>query len=343
MKSREPPSSALQQTLDKTADFQRRASLQLSAYLVVFIFFSTFGLANRLASLANGGAPTPDWLVMAQAITMPLQGFANGIVFFRWVRENWSFPCLGGSIREIASLEEVSVADPAPTFDMLNVSGRDSPSIVAQPTAAGRQPQPRRHEFTARVFAATWNLGEAELPDGVVPLLAEWLPEGRDVYLIGMQECLQPQQWQRAIAAALDLHGSSRPASSRKYGLVAERMIGSDKTSLGYHGFIVLLAFVAADVTAAGTFSEVKSGSASVARGASIAGVARAANKGAVGAAFRFHAHTFAVVSCHLAADKKGKRSTSKRLADTRKLLEGLDWRLIVQKAISNALIITLS
>ena len=177
MKSREPPSSALQQTLDKTADFQRRASLQLSAYLVVFIFFSTFGLANRLASLANGGAPTPDWLVMAQAITMPLQGFANGIVFFRWVRENWSFPCLGGSIREIASLEEVSVADPAPTFDMLNVSGRDSPSIVAQPTAAGRQTQPRRHEFTARVFAATWNLGEAEPPDGVVPLLAEWLPE----------------------------------------------------------------------------------------------------------------------------------------------------------------------
>lgn len=64
-----------------------------------------------------------------------------------------------------------------------------------------------------------------------------------------------------------------------------------------------------------GELSAVTSGSAKVRRGTQV-GLARASNKGAVGAAFRFHRHTLAVVSAHLAADKKGRVHLERRLRD---------------------------
>lgn len=94
---------------------------------------------------------------------------------------------------------------------------------------------------------------------------------------------------------------------------------------MGYHGYIVLLVYVSSAVTAAGTFAQVRPGRANVNRGTNIGGVARAANKGAVGFAFRLYDATVAVVSCHLAADKKGKVHVSKRLDDTREVLHGLE------------------
>jgi len=83
--------------------------------------------------------------------------------------------------------------------------------------------------------------------------------------------------------------------------------------------------YVAASLVESGAWHTVKgSYGKSVKRGAGV-GAARAANKGAVGAAFRFHSQTLSVVSCHLAADKKGGIHAGKRLRDTCKLLEGLE------------------
>ena len=56
-----------------------------------------------------------------------------------------------------------------------------------------------------------------------------------------------------------------------------------------------------------------------------VKGVRRASNKGAVGAAFRYHDTTIAFVTCHLAADKKGRSNLGGRLKDTRMVLEGME------------------
>ena len=69
-----------------------------------------------------------------------------------------------------------------------------------------------------------------------------------------------------------------------------------------------------------GALSAVTSGGAKVRRGTQV-GLARASNKGAVGAAFRLHRHTLAVVSAHLAADKKGRVHLERRLRDVCEVL----------------------
>ena len=75
----------------------------------------------------------------------------------------------------------------------------------------------------------------------------------------------------------------------------------------------------------ASTCRQVRAGSAKVKRGKDL-GVARASNKGAVGAAFRFYSDcTVAVACCHLAADKKGKANREKRAKDLRHLLNDLE------------------
>tara|TARA_B100000767_G_C19355802_1_gene365738 strand:+ start:109 stop:369 length:261 start_codon:yes stop_codon:yes gene_type:complete len=71
----------------------------------------------------------------------------------------------------------------------------------------------------------------------------------------------------------------------------------------------------------AGALSAVTSGGAKVRRGTQV-GLAHASNKGAVGAAFRMHQHTVAVVSAHLAADKKGRVHLERRLRDVCEVLQ---------------------
>ena len=58
-------------------------------------------------------------------------------------------------------------------------------------------------------------------------------------------------------------------------------MIGSTNTKLGFHGYIVLLAFVPEELVQSGVFTEVRAGKGNVNRGKSL-GVTRASNKGAV-------------------------------------------------------------
>jgi hypothetical protein len=178
---------------------------------VVFIFFSTFGLANRLVSAVRGDdAQSPMWLTMAQAITMPLQGLANGIVFSKWVWEHWRHHGCSPVVQHLG-VQRLSEVSPS-----------ISPSAARQPSSADEAALPpalahavpsfsRRtlaaqaddeDHFCATICATTWNVGEAAPPADVAAELASWLPAARDVYLIGLQECLQPQAWRTAIGAA---------------------------------------------------------------------------------------------------------------------------------------------
>ena len=127
------------------SELQKRATRQLSAYLVVFIFFSTFGLANRLAS-AIRNQPSPFWLVMLQAMTMPLQGFANGVVFAAWVRDNWKLRLGVSPMREEVVLAEVCL-------DPMSPERAPADLLHEQPMAAVKH--------VASIFAARFTSGAA--------------------------------------------------------------------------------------------------------------------------------------------------------------------------------------
>ena len=274
---------------------RQRALIQLRVYLTIFICFSTFGLVNRLVQFIAPEDANAPWFVMLmlQALTMPLQGLANAIAFGRALR-----PQAKRQVRALgidasgAAVIEAEVA-------------QDAAATLGGPVTA-----------TAQIFAGSFNVGEANPPPA--DELRRWLPPSKDVYIIGLQECLDTHKWGAAVADALG--GAERWH-------VTERHMGSGATALGYHGFILLLVLVRADWHASGEWSEVRlgrGGGASVRRGKNL-GVKRAENKGAVGAAFRFHATTLAVAACHLAADKKGRSGRQKRVHDLQSVLRDLE------------------
>lgn len=340
-----------------------RAIRQLVGYVVVFIAFSTFGLANRLDSAAHPADRRLGWLLVLQAWTMPLQGLANALVFSLWLRRSGSGNASGGrglfsprarpmpqEVSGVALAKLDSCSSPA---ESSTHTTQPPPTTPQPPPSSSSPPQsllsspvpPPPPDARLSIFAATWNVGEAEPPKEAAAL-ARWLPAGRDCYCIALQECLAPGAWQRALREALALHVHTHPATAEKdlggasgcgtsggasgggvapkYELLTERRIGSTNTKLGYHGYILLLVFAAKPLCASGALLAVASGGATVRRGTKI-GAARAANKGAVGAALRFHRHTIAVVSAHLAADKKGRVHLARRLSDVRQVLQDLE------------------
>jgi hypothetical protein len=233
---------------------------QLASYILVFIAFSTFGLVNRLRRLITG-QPSPDWLVLLQAWTMPLQGLANAVVFGMWLKSRLR-PRYCSKLYAALHLTRAHSNAAAIGTDELAFTGL--------------APEVTRDEIS--LFAATWNVGEAQPP--ATEALASWLPQGRAVYLIGLQECLDTRAWAKALGAAL---GSG-------YVCVLERKIGSTATGLGYHGYIALLAFESQATVDGARWYPVESGTgAIVKRGKVGAGKAsvQTSNKGAVGAAFR--------------------------------------------------------
>ena len=78
-------------------------------------------------------------------------------------------------------------------------------------------------EEAVAIFAATWNVGEGA---PTAANLKAWLPRARDVYAIGLQECLDVPGF--AALAQHTLGGSARYA-------LFQRSIGSSHTSVGYH------------------------------------------------------------------------------------------------------------
>ncbi|KAL4144479.1 hypothetical protein PRNP1_013610 [Phytophthora ramorum] len=160
------------------------------------------------------------------------------------------------------------------------------------------------------IFTSTFNMGEKDVNEHE---LREWIPLGQDVYIIGVQECMDLADLQIKIVRHLV------SGSTSKY-VHYSREIGKRATALGYHGYIALSIFVRATAVASGRFrmphrQSSNKNAQEVFRGKSLLVFGRASNKGAVGMSFRFDDTSFAFVTCHLASDssslKRAKRKKS--------------------------------
>ncbi|KAF0688271.1 Aste57867_20141 [Aphanomyces stellatus] len=170
------------------------------------------------------------------------------------------------------------------------------------------------------IFASTFNMAEGPMPPD--DHLRAWIPPGHDVYVIGVQECLNLAAMR--VKLLLHLH-----ATNGKVYVEYGREIGRTDTKLGYHGFIAITVYVRAEDVEAGHFHMHVEAISKVNRGKNLLGLGRASNKGAVGFAFRYFDTTFAVVTCHLASDSTGKSKVKKRHQDGTSILSDMHLQAI--------------
>ncbi|KAF1775565.1 Endonuclease/exonuclease/phosphatase [Phytophthora cactorum] len=167
------------------------------------------------------------------------------------------------------------------------------------------------------IFASTFNMGEKDVNESE---LREWIPLGQDVYVIGVQECMDLADLQIKILRHLV------SGSTSKY-VHYSREIGKRATALGYHGYIALCIFVRATAVASGRFrmphrQSSNKNAQEVFRGKSLLLFGRASNKGAVGMSFRFDNTSFAFVTCHLASDSSSLKRVKRKKSSNAVLLQ---------------------
>lgn len=105
------------------------------------------------------------------------------------------------------------------------------------------------------IFAGTWNLGGQGPPE--LNHLVAWLPPNRDVYAISLQECMHVSAFTRAALAAV---GETAYVSR-------VHSIGSARTALGFHGYIVMLVLVRSELERSREVSFMQVAASAVTRG----------------------------------------------------------------------------
>ncbi|RHZ39274.1 hypothetical protein DYB31_003402 [Aphanomyces astaci] len=98
---------------------------------------------------------------------------------------------------------------------------------------------------SGRIFASTFNMAEGAVPPP--EQLEQWISKGHDIYVIGVQECIDLRTMRHVMASHLQRINGKEFV---EYG----REIGRTETLLGYHGFIAITVYVAADDVHAGHF-----------------------------------------------------------------------------------------
>ncbi|CAK4862576.1 unnamed protein product [Aphanomyces euteiches] len=282
--------------------------IQRTLFFIVFAFFCLHSPAtlyrfmqeftqNPRDPVQAGTARTTYWcsigatnvLSIVGQVFINSQGFVNAILYGRFIDPN-------DTDRRSMTLADRNAPSVYLEDAVSSVSGSVAPSS----------------DESASIFASTFNMAEGAVP--TEEDLALWIPPGHDVYVIGLQECLNLQAMRGAIGAHL------RRINGKVY-VEYGREIGRKETMLGYHGFIAITIYAATSDVQAGHFQVHLDSTSKVNRGVNLIGLGRASNKGAVGFAFRLYNLTFAVVSCHLAS---GTSKIKKRHRDGSQILSSL-------------------
>ncbi|KAL1525613.1 hypothetical protein AB1Y20_020466 [Prymnesium parvum] len=288
-------------------------------YLVTFVVCYFFGMLNQMYTyLSDGGLQGHSFtLSIFSAILLPGHGALVAAVYCGL------FDRLLGALRSFyvrrigmlrAKRSRRSSMFSSVSHGLRRLQGLGA--STAQLALTGPGQTVRLGSMQLRIYAATWNVGEAPAPDAGE--LATWLPPGQDVYAISLQECIHFDQYMSGLSAAACVSGGEYYESYVK-------KIGSRNTALGYHGYICLVVLTKESLVRSGQWTEVHVASAEVRRGKKVhrkmSSKYRLANKGAVALAFRLHSTTVAFVGCHLTSDSKGRDQEISRHKDAQALL----------------------
>lgn len=275
---------------------------QLRLYIVFFVI-------NWLPSVIfRVTGPIFDIMTFPMAILMQATlcsiGFVTGIIYGGFLTHSPKFCQFRAAGSDYHAMT-------APTQMTVAMTGEMAPSMNGR-----RQP--------LSLFVTTFNMGEGAISDEE---LEKWIPRGYDLYVIGVQECLQLQDLRVQIRSHIEGQASLRVNTSRsRFVRYAQfcREIGSTNTSLGYHGYIAITVFVRQRDVMSGAFFMAPKAQQAMNCGKSLLFGQRASNKGAVGFGFRYFDTSFAFVTCHLTSDIKGKSHVDRRNRDATDVIKSL-------------------
>ncbi|OQR81760.1 hypothetical protein THRCLA_11429 [Thraustotheca clavata] len=258
---------------------------KLAAYVSVYIFVWGPSLINRFVEWQRSEDDPPIlWLLGLHIICNNSQGFLNAMIY------GGAFRILLRALRfhENSEMESLrtSLCSNIPTTEVLTQ--------------------------TISLFCTTFNMGEGPMPED----LSQWISIGHDIYVIGVQECLNIASVRAKVKEYLE-NSSQQPYEDYV------REIGCSNTTLGYHGYIGILIFVPLESVQSGRFYMPKPSKSEVNCGKLLN--VRTSNKGAVGFAFRYLDTSISVVSCHLSSDCKGKSQILRRNEDAALVWQSLN------------------
>lgn len=162
-----------------------RIKWRLFAYVFAFIFIWIFGLMNRIVGIVrsyNGQSPSFATNFL-HVLFVPMQGFLDALIYFGIVEHtDYFFKKLKNNLKHDEVIQEdVSF--------FLDSGWRQS---MLQDDSLSKD--------LRKIFVTTFNMGES-FEESTVPY---WIPEGYDVYAVGVQECMDLENLRGSIMRHLN-------------------------------------------------------------------------------------------------------------------------------------------
>jgi len=274
---------------------------QLRMYQYVFMFSWSWFLLNGLVQAVTNRKVII--VALLQAAFVPSQGLLNALVY-------------GGILNEDTALRVWLHRNMQSVHDYLFPVWAAATGARRRQSQLAAQNMTRSNEYESAKFSiltTTLNCGEAPF-EQMKSALDRWILKGHDIYVVGVQECLDLEQVREGILQHL--------GGPSEYVLYTEE-IGSNNTSLGFHGYIGLTVFLKASHVSNGILKATAAAVPEIAAGANL-GVYTAANKGGVGIPVQIHDTSISFVTVHLPSDSKGVSKLAKRNAAAETVLKEL-------------------
>eukprot|EP00475_Leptophrys_vorax_P013363 TRINITY_DN19747_c0_g1_i1.p1 TRINITY_DN19747_c0_g1~~TRINITY_DN19747_c0_g1_i1.p1 ORF type:complete len:813 (+),score=179.31 TRINITY_DN19747_c0_g1_i1:14-2452(+) len=294
---------------------QQLRSLEMTVYLLVFFVIQLPGFVNRIYDAMFPTQPEKFSLALLNAFFLPLQGFANCLIFLRSRAVKRHIRAFGKKATKLDRIlfEDRGMRDWTTTItdEKLELGGTLREIISKAPRYNSAVYSQGYH-----IFVSTWNLhgqnlGASQVADWIPltfkPVVDEEIHEMKvvedlryHVVAIGVQECVQPN-WYEFISERL------AQVEEDSFTLLGVESVGAIKLAVWARRSVDVFSLSIEKTYEATGFANVLK------------------NKGGVCISFKLGKLSFAFVNCHLAAHRKGKYAVQRNRNITQ-LVNRLVW-----------------
>jgi hypothetical protein len=294
---------------------QQLRSVEMTVYLIVFFVIQLPGFANRFYDALFPHAPQKFSMVLLNAFFLPLQGFANCLIFLRSRAVKRHIRAFGKKATKLDKIlfEDRGMKDWTTTVnDEKTALDGNLREIVSKPLKYSSAVYSQGYH----IFVSTWNLhglnlGAEQVADWLPltfkPVVDEEIHEMKavedlryHVVAIGVQECVQPN-WHDLISERLG------QVEEDSYTLLAVESVGAIKLAVWARKSVDVFSLSIEKTYEATGFANILK------------------NKGGVCISFKLGKLSFAFVNCHLAAHRQ-KKFAVQRNRNVTQLVNRLVW-----------------